>query len=300
MISHLIKVCLWFLALRLGSASVVSVKKDVTESDGSDSVGQIKYHYESSASRPCSHVLVMGVGTSMGVDDYDNIAGRIARGTSIVVVISNHQVGRMVKTSATLYARVANRLWDQLDELIPVCGGDASIMLGGHSASGQAALEAVQRDLFEFQPAGFIGLDPYRIAQSNADSGKLPAYLPTLNWGLTDTTCFVQAEQAALGAYRLSSRDRGRVLYAIDNSDNAMSHCVFTDKGCGMAMFTVCATNERFHWVYDGVAESIHHFVDALDANDAFSKHLFELDADADATVFLHVNEDVDETNLTE
>lgn len=276
---------------------MISVKKDVNEQNGGR-IGQIKYHYETTANpSQCSFVLVIGVGTSMGVDDYDNIAGRISQGTSIVVVIANHQ--RFVKTSASKYARLTNELWHQLEELIPVCDSStARIILGGHSASGQAALEGIQTDLFQFPPAAFVGFDPYQITATTMENKTLPAYLPTLSWGFSDTTCFVQVDQAALGAYRLSSSEGGRVLYSIDNSNNGITHCVFTDDGCGMFVFTVCATDKSFDWIYTSVAESIHRFVDALDAKDEFTRDMFELSYTG-VTVRVYVNEDDVKTNLS-
>jgi hypothetical protein len=293
-----VKLLLCFLLFRAVSTAVIATKKDVIESNG-DRVGQIKYHYENTAQlRHCSFALVVGVGTSMGVDDYDNIARLITEGTSIVVITVNHEVGDIIKTSALKYARLVNELWHQLEDLIPVCDSStARIILGGHSASGQAALEAIQKGLFEFHPAAFVGFDPYRITATTMENKLLPASLPTLYWGFSDTTCFVQVNQAALGAYRLSSSHGGRVLYTIDNRNNRITHCVFTDKGCGMRVFTVCGTNKGFDWVYDSVAESIHRFVDALDARKDFSRDLFEL-PDAVGTIRVYVNDDDVKTKI--
>lgn len=283
---HQIKLLLCLAALRFASAAVVSVKEDVKESEGAR-VGHIKYHYESAAAKSCSYVLVVGVGFTMGVDDYDNVAGRISNGTSIVVVVSDHNVGGMIKTSASQYARLANELQGQIGSLIPVCASSKpKILLGGHSSSGQAALAAVQGGLFKFTPQGFVGLDPFQITNGTMSNKALPASLPTLNWGLQKGTCLVGADQAARGAYSFSSSKAGRVLYAIDNRNNRMAHCVFTDYGCGGF---ICSTHKSFDWVYESVAESIRLFVDALNRGADFTEDMFRLTS-TESAVSLEVN----------
>jgi hypothetical protein len=272
-------------------------------------IGRIRYHYDDdgpygsskdplSSHHSCSHVVVTGVGTSMSVDQYDKIAAQIVTGTSIVFVVSNHNVNGLAKTSAEQYARLLNNIHDHLNEiLVPVCQSqiDAKkhIVIGGHSSSGQAAFEAAQSTLLNFQPLAFFGLDPFQISPSTIATHK-PLYLPALYWGLTETTCFVNVEAAALGAYSLTSPHvGGKVLYSIVNKDKDTTHCVFTDHGCGMGIIVVCPTEMGSEWVYEAVAQSLQMFLKALDSEHKFERQFFELPRTKSGQVVLHVNEEV-------
>jgi hypothetical protein len=332
------------------NGSVVSVTKDVFLEDREDAmvpenvhyvrknqrVGRIRYHFEDDnsqngsadatdlnssapfASNPtlhrCSHVVVIGVGTSMTVEQYDILASNMVTGTSIVVVITNHNVNGIVKTSARLYAYLINAVYDQLEELMPICSlqsmnsadtftsatttasttttkKEKKFIVGGHSASGKAAFEACQKFLFDFQPLAFFGIDPYPVLPSNEEP---LLQLPALFWGLTTTTCFVNVQTAAMSAYQLSSSAYGRVLYAIDNANNHhITHCVFTDHGCGIGSIVVCPTNATtFGWVYDAVANSLHAYLNALETKQQFQRVIFELNQTKVGDVILLVNED--------
>lgn len=288
-------------------AQVVSGTKDVMK--GVERIGKIRYHYfddstgsiVNTASRPCSDILMIGVGTAMKVQDYDNLAESIvtkAETPSLVVVISDSNPGdiNFIKKNSTKYANLAKGIRDQLNSgIIPVCTGqqdNLNFLIGGHSASGQAALGAVQKGLYDFVPDGFVGLDPYEIDKRTMNFGS-PLQLPTLSWGFDRTTCLVQVQKAARGAYKLSSPDVGRVLYLIDNEHNSMTHCSFTDSGCGVGFVEVCPTNHKFEWVYESVAESINLFVNALKTDGAsISKENFELPSTVSGNASLFVNSD--------
>ena len=236
----------------------------------------------------------------MTVDQYDKIAAQIVTGTSVVVVVCKHNVNGIVKTSATQYARLINAINARLSKiLVPVCSNttrsNTHVVIGGHSSSGQAAFEAMQNDLYTFEPLAFFGLDPFQISPSTIHSHhSMP--LPSLYWGLTETTCFVNVEKAATGAYRLTDPTMGgKVLYSIDNKkDKAVTHCIFTDHGCGMGAIVVCpATQSESKWVHQAVAKSLHNFLLALKDGNEFERKLFELPVTASGEVQLHVNEEV-------
>ena len=267
-------------------------------------VGQIRYHYDDhddDASKhlpSCSYVMVIGVGTSMSVSEYDKLSHQIVTGTSIVMIISNHNVGGLVKTSSDQYSKLLNAINEQLHDLVPACTvnnnennnttmtKNKKIIIGGHSSSGQAAFEASLKGLFHFKPFGFVGLDPYEISV-----GQKILHLPSLYWGLTDTTCLVNVDKAALGAYHRTSED-ARILYSIDNSQNKITHCVFSDRGCGIGFVIVCpTTTTTFDWVYEIVAESVHLFINTLVNDKPFKKDDFELPQTKSGKVFLRVNE---------
>lgn len=268
-------------------------------------IGRIRYHYfndssdsyVNTASGPCSAILMIGVGTAMSVEAYDNLAKNIVTksGTSsLVVVISDPNPGmNPIEFNSAKYAKLSNGIREQLNSsIIPVCTGqqqdDLRFLIGGHSASGQAVLGAVQKGLFDFVPDGFIGLDPFAIDERTMDFSS-PLQLPTLSWGFNHTTCAVQVEEAARGAYKLSSPNVGRVLYLIDNEDNGMTHCVFTDNGCT----AICPTDAKFDWVYESVAESINFFVNVLQTDGAsISEETFELPSTVSGHVSLFVNSD--------
>jgi len=271
-------------------------------------VGQIRYHYcnynsnsddlntnndtntTTSSDNYCTDVVLMGVGTAMSVEDYNKISTVIVERLSqsqspatggIVFIVSDHNPGRIVKTSFTQYATLYNEVQHQLHDLIPVCGNNnttttRNFYIGGHSASGQAALVAAtrQNELNEV-PDGFIGWDPYDISDKtilmdeDSNTPNVPFPFPTLDWGFTKTTCFVPIEKAAAGAYRFSSSSSssssssqtttnnnndtttttddsrgnyttnggGRVLYQIDNDDGTIGNVV-NGKLMGHCVFT--------------------------------------------------------------
>lgn len=283
------------------ASQIVSETKDVMGEN--KHIGRIRFHHfaegvdirDSPSSQSCSDVLMIGIGTAMNVENYDNLATSIVTksgSSSLVVIISDANPGSIIKLESEKYAALANGLRSQLNQgLIPVCNNqkDPRFLIGGHSASGQASLGAVQNGLLKFVPDGFVGLDPFKISTKtmNFDS---PLPFPTMTWGFEKTTCGVQLQKAARGAYKLSSPDAGRVLYLIDNKDNRMTHCVFTDSGC----FFVCSPNEKFDWVYESVAESIHSFVNAISTDGSpFSRESFAMPSTASGHVHLYLNNDV-------
>ena len=76
-------------------------------------------------------------------------------------------------------------------------------------------------------------------------------------------------------------------------SQNDLTHCVFTDEGCGVSVVVVCPTEEKFEWVYESVAKSVHLFVNALKTEGTpFRKEHFELPVTVSEEVFLYVNGD--------
>ena len=283
------------------ASRVVSETKDVISEN--KHLGRIRVHYlnetvdasDSPSSRPCSDILMIGVGAAMKVENYDNLATSIvtkAGSSSLVFIISDANPGGIIKLDADKYAALANGLRGQLSSgIIPVCTNakDPKFLIGGHSASGQATLGAVQKGLLDFVPDGFVGLDPFEISTRtmNFDS---PLPFPTMNWGFEKTTCGVQLDKATRGAYKLSSPDPGRVLYLIDNEDNDMTHCVFTDKGC----FFICPTSQKFDWVYESVAESVNSFLNAIHSEGSpFSRGSFALPSTVSGNVNLYVNIDI-------
>lgn len=256
----------------------------------------IRYHYDPSKKKSaCSTVLILGVGTAMSVSKYDKLSAQIAIETSVLVIISDHNEHHIRKDSPQRYARLANAINKQLPNLVPLCAKTPdNVMIGGHSSSGEASMKAIQNDLFDFQPQGFVGLDPFEISEDTFGSNSFIMNVPALNWGFTRTTCLVVREKAAAGAYNMTSK-AARVLYAIGNDgrDCKITHCVFSDHGCGIAPFT-CSTREEYEWVFQYVAKSIRLFVAAVSEGMTFSNEYFQLETDHE--VLQYVNDDEIET----
>jgi hypothetical protein len=300
---------------------IISATKDVME--GTERIGVIRYHYfdkflegmdddvgtnDGSTSKQCSDILIVGVGTAMKVDDYDKLAASIVSTTgssSLVVIISDSNPGllEIVKFDPTKYARLLNGIRDQLDnDLIAGCTGKSyqNFLIGGHSASGQAALGAAQKGLYNFTPDGFVGLDPFEISEAKMDFTS-PLKFPTLSWGFMRTTCFVQVKKAARGAYRLTSSDSGRVLYLIDNDkQSGITHCVFTDGGCVPPVAFVCPTLKNPEWLYSQLGESINSFVNVLKTEGRlFTREAFEVPSTGPrGNVTLFLNSDIVDDNV--
>eukprot|EP00429_Kryptoperidinium_foliaceum_P063989 CAMPEP_0176055104 /NCGR_PEP_ID=MMETSP0120_2-20121206/27427_1 /TAXON_ID=160619 /ORGANISM="Kryptoperidinium foliaceum, Strain CCMP 1326" /LENGTH=349 /DNA_ID=CAMNT_0017388587 /DNA_START=152 /DNA_END=1201 /DNA_ORIENTATION=+ len=274
--------------------------EDGAEWSSSSLLGLIRYHFDPSMkSNTCSHLLLLGVGTTMKVADYERISKAIVRGKSTVVVFTDHNVDSFKKTSPQKYASLFNETIQQLENLIPYCESrNPAILFGGHSASGQAALQAWQMGLLgdpdsHTMPAGFIGLDPYLISSKTLNK-SIELTLPSLNWGFSNTTCLVDVEKAARAAYGLT-RHEARVLYALRNeegtADAAMTHCVFADHGCGIPPFT-CGAQMNFDWVLDAVATGIHLFLTAIDRRNPFHRNQFNLPKDIKDRTRVYVNDD--------
>ena len=68
--------------------------------------GQYRIFYKS-PSPATAEAIVLGVGTAMSRDSYDNLADAITNTYGYVVVIMDHQPGNMTKTDATKYKNCA-------------------------------------------------------------------------------------------------------------------------------------------------------------------------------------------------
>jgi len=257
-----------------GNAEIVSKKGKVRRQvRGTEHFGEYKYFYDASVTNPCETVFFLAVGTAMSVDDYSRISTQISTGNPIVTVVSDTNPGNIVKLQPGKYQGYYESIVPQIKTLIPACANtdDPVILVGGHSASGQAILDSFG-DLSP-PPSGFIGLDPFSMK-----GREIPADLPTLDWGFTRTTCAVTVEDAAMGAYEISSPEH-RVLYRVENDKpSGITHCSFTDNGC---FEPLCSANngpgEEGDWVIPAIAVSIHKFAnDVVNNQGKIKKSTFE------------------------
>jgi hypothetical protein len=274
------------------NGGVVSATTHIKDDNGKP-LGVIRSHVDSYITS-CSTVLFLGVGTFMTVSDYDKIAQHIVTAQPIVAIVLDQNVDHVVKTSATEYALLVNAVERQISNIVPICQEGVDSIIGGHSASGQAAVAAWQMGLFgsNINLVGFVGLDPYEISSKTIDDVS-PLDLPSLFWGFTQSTCLVAPEKAARAAYELTEMN-ARVLYTINNEHGSeITHCVFTDRGCGVGPIG-CPKKRGFEWIFEFVAESIHRFVYAIQSPSKFTKSTFELNS-ANASPYdvgLDVNKD--------
>jgi hypothetical protein len=225
--------------------------------DKTISTGQVRVFYPAPAPSACD-AIVLGVGTSMSRGDYNKLSNKlIAHG--YVVVIMDHNPGNMVKTDATRYR---NCILDIQANLVNWLAGTgcASIshwILGGHSAGGQAAQNAIAGD--PGLADGIFSIDPYNCSGAGAVSQ------PALYWGFNVTTCFVTQSDAATAAYYGSNGPRAfyrvKKVYAFNPCGYSPKffHCSFCDNHCPMC--TNCMyTPDSF---FTDVASSVNAFVNA-------------------------------------
>lgn len=254
----------FFFALRcgVGASALVSNTTEIKE-------GIVRYHYDNEARDFCSTIVIIGVGTTMAVNDYDLLAIEIVRGRpGLVAAIVDHAPRNPLKLSTRRYANLVTAIATRTSELIPVCNrkgnadNDASVrtkfFLGGHSASGMVAIKSLSL-IQGFTPAGLIGLSPFQITDSMSRIS-----VPALFWGFSTTTCGVKVGFAADQAYALSSAENGRVLYQLQNPSGHPSHCIFANHGCGPVC--PCSNSMEYNWIRPAVSDSIQHFLHALES----------------------------------
>lgn len=231
--------------------------------------GRFRYTYDETVSSNCQSVLMIGVGTAMRNSDYDIIASKISTGEPIITIFTDPKPFNFVKTSEKAYAKLYNSITQNLGGLVSVCEGlSPKIIIGGHSASGQAAFGALSSSLLEQKPDGFLGLDPFRVNTKRVwfpRPGKktdVDPSLPLMSWGFDKKTCFVSINSAAKAAYEIAGEEN-RVFYRLDNKlkeNRNIKHCEFTDSGC---IPFICGTSGRTD-IKDAFAKSIQSFVGAV------------------------------------
>ena len=230
--------------------------------------GQFKYFYDGMIPKPnsCDHVLFLGVGTAMTINDYDGLAKKLVEAYPLTVIVTDHVPGFFVKSFAGKFSNFYNKMVPNIQSLVPSCTDKENpmIFVSGHSGSGQAIINAL--DTLDPKPVGFVGLDPYKI-----NANRMQITIPALEWGFRKTSCLVRINRAAKLAYKVSEMTK-KIFYRVDNVSQRIAHCVFTDNGC---MF-VCGRRGDDEWVRDTVTYSIRAFIEAVHRND-FEKKRFQL-----------------------
>lgn len=222
--------------------------------------GQARVYYPSFSPSACEAIL-LGVGTAMKNSDYSKLAGKL-NGYGYIVAVLDHQPGSLTKTDASKYLALAKdvkaNLLTWLNGTGMTCSnGIAHWIIGGHSAGGQAAQNAVGNNPGLAQAV--FSIDPFDV------SGAAIVNVPALYWGLDTTTCFVDKNKAAKAAYYRSTGKRELVRINVPYGASVCGyspkyfHCSFTDGTCP------ACTNCQYppSSFYAEVATSVNKFINA-------------------------------------
>ncbi len=248
-------IILAFAAVALVAFGFSSVQ--ATSFEQTFSTGKVKVHYPNPAPASCEAIL-LAVGTAMSVSGYDKLSETLVD-YGYVVVIMDHAPGDMMKTDATKFRNLALDVQDNLLSGIAAsgCTSIAHWLLGGHSAGGQAAQNAVSDD--PTLADAIFSIDPYDC--SNTGNVSVPA----MYWGFDVTTCFVNKGDAAKAAY-YGSMDL-RAFYRVKKVykwtwcgySPKWFHCSFTDNHCPAC--TNCTYTPDYF--FSDVAQSVNKFINA-------------------------------------
>ena len=207
-------------------------------------------------------VILFVVGTSMTCEAYSDLAANCASGQSTVFVVVDNNPGNIVKLSgkdtATVFNDIVANITNSLGDII---ASSPAIFIGGHSAGGYSAIEAmkVNGGNLSFTPAGYIGADPL------GRDGGVPSMkidVPTFAMGFTVETCQVTLNQAGMAAYNVTTNISNRVMMqVINNSDrgNQITHCIFTTGGCAF-----CPSHDAGAWVRQVIGKFNTLFVNSI------------------------------------
>ena len=221
--------------------------------------GRYTYYYASD-DIPVRVIFIFGVGTDMQSSNYMTISKEIVtRCNAVLFIVLDHNPGNLIKLDGAKFASNANMIASNPSKYFPsvkVEGGggvSTSIMfvIGGHSAGGSAAIDAMNDGQLLFTPAGFLGLDPY--GTSGFKGLHIP--IPGLFWGFDKTTCFVKINKAAEACYDIAPVN-ARALYRVHNDDGNIQHCIFADDGC-----LACPAKKVGYWIRGCVGSSVKTFV---------------------------------------
>jgi hypothetical protein len=210
-------------------------------------------------------------GTAMSTNDYDQFSHALVTASThdLLAIVLDPSPHDPVKVSESAYSFAVNRLPAELESLIDVKLCDnVTLIVGGHSAGGASAIDALKADMFAVPIAGYIGLDPYFVQTPDGNGASIK--VPSLLWGFVKTTCGVNIAHSANAAY-LSSSDGFRVFYRLSSK---FSHCCFTDAGC----LWVCTCSQDNQNLLHDIGVSVDQFINSLQRKSRFSRSGFPTD----------------------
>uniref|UniRef100_A0A7R9WMF4 Chlorophyllase n=1 Tax=Craspedostauros australis TaxID=1486917 RepID=A0A7R9WMF4_9STRA len=271
------------------------------------------YHSETSSGTEscCDNVVFINVGTAMGVTSYQLLSQKIVEedpNQSTVAIMIDNNAGflKIVKTSSVDYIHLTNLISSDITGILPECclsQPKNGYLLGGHSAGGQAAVDAISElagpgphdEEFEFTVAGYLGLSSYDVAKNPTDIN-----VPSMSWDFDMMTCFVGPNHSGIPAYEGSETDN-RILYEVhlEGLETASGmHCAFTDDGCFTAL--VCGLNaDQRPWIHQAVGESVNKLFTHVVGQPSFSKSDMELSSTGLPTT-LFVNQESPSSQFAE
>ena len=217
----------------------------------------------------------------MSISNYDKLSEEIIK-YGYVTVIMDHAPGNMVKTDPQKYAALANDIKMNLNSWLGGigCNSVTHWLMGGHSAGGQAAQNAISNGLT--QADAIFSIDPYNA--NNAGNINLPA----MYWGFDVTTCFVEKNDAAKAAYLHSQNLRAFYRVAKKYSWGPCGyspkyfHCSFCDEHCPAC--TNCVITPQSFFV--DIANSVNKFITAVFYGN-WSKSALTINATTPLTLFV-------------
>ncbi len=252
--------------------------------DKSLSTGKVRVYYSTTCPSTCEAIL-LGVGTSMLSSSYGNLANALTN-YGYIVVILDHNPGNMVKTDATKFKNLALDVRTNLVTWLSStnCRAIAHWIMGGHSAGGQAAQNAVSNN--PGLANAVFSIDPYDCSEAGIVN------IPALYWGFDLTSCFVNKNKAAKSAYYGSSGRRAfqRVASVYTWGPCGYSpkffHCSFCDGHCPAC--TNCMTTPSYF--FTDVAKSVNKFMNAAFYG-TWSKANLTISATTPVTLFVDTDQ---------
>mmetsp|Transcript_126 Transcript_126/g.254 ORF Transcript_126/g.254 Transcript_126/m.254 type:complete len:287 (-) Transcript_126:190-1050(-) len=218
-------------------------------------------------------VILFVVGTAMSCTGYAGLAANCVAGQSTMFVTVDNSPGSIVKLSGEKTAEAFNDIQANIKERLgDIVSPSATIFVGGHSAGGYSAIEAMQEnggDL-SFKPAGYMGCDPLG---RGAGVPALKIECPTFAMGFTIQTCGVTLDQAGLAAYNITSNSNRVMMQMINlrNFGNQITHCIFASDGC-----PACPSHDAGAWVRDVIGKFSTLFVDSVVKGKEATKNQYE------------------------
>ncbi|GAA5525443.1 hypothetical protein Maes01_02013 [Microbulbifer aestuariivivens] len=240
--------------LTIAAAPVYAASIDISANGG-----DVRVHYPENVSGSCKAV-VLGVGTGMSIKGYDRLLKAIS-GYGHVAVIIDHESGNLTKKDANRYRNLAQEVKNNMSSWLAgrgTCTEISNWVMGGHSAGGQAAQNAIAST--PGLADAVFSIDPYDATETARVS------VPAMYWGFNVDTCFVGKEKAAAEAYRRS--DSQRAFFRVDRKYSwgpcgyspKYFHCSFCDNHCPAC--TNCMKTPS-HFFVD-VAASVDNFLKAV------------------------------------
>eukprot|EP00457_Paulinella_chromatophora_P012784 gb/GEZN01013022.1/.p1 GENE.gb/GEZN01013022.1/~~gb/GEZN01013022.1/.p1 ORF type:complete len:294 (-),score=26.66 gb/GEZN01013022.1/:23-904(-) len=204
-------------------------------------------------------IFVLGVGLGMRADSYDRL-GNMLSAKGHVVVMQDHNPGVPLKLDSKKWstAFISTRMnldgWLSDASDYSKCKGPRKWVVGGHSAGGLAAANALASLPADIH--GFLGLDPYGGPYAKLDEGAQLRLqrLPVLVWGFYRATCGVYLEHAAVKVYNAAASSEHMIgqqaFFKVNNSAltcPTYDHCGFTDTGCLGPICAIKCPEEAIH-----------------------------------------------------